>query len=211
MSNITQFPIPALTISQITPFSSATFADSIVADQAGVTGTETLQKIFNLFLPNMFLAFNGNPNGNVAGLQYQTCYDLIDQTLYICTFPGPPIVAVWRKCISSSSILWNVITSGSATMVSDQGYVADGIITTTLTLPSSSVVGDLIYVVGRQSGWTIAQLANQQIFVSPSQTTVGVGGSLSSAHVRDSVTLICTKDNLEWQVIAQQSAALNII
>lgn len=209
MSNITQFPIPALPISQITPVSSSEFSDTVVANQSGTTGVETLQQIYNLFLPNMFLSFNGNPNGHVSGIAFQTCFDLLTQILYVCTVSGNATSAVWRECISSSSgIIWNNVTSGSAQMNSNQGYIVSGSGLTTLTLPISSAIGDIIYILGRQVGWSILQNPNQQIFISPFSTTIGFSGSLSSTNQRDSLTLICTKANLEWQVESQQSIGL---
>jgi hypothetical protein len=211
MTNITQFPIPALSISQITPVSSSQFTDILVADQTGVTGTESLQQIYNLFLPSMFLSYNGDPNGHVAGIAFQTCFDLNSQILYICTVTGNATSAVWRQCIASSNLITNNVVTGSAVMNSFQNYIANSSITTTLTLPSSSSYGDIIYVLGRQVGWTIAQRPNQQIFVSPAQTTVGITGSLSSLHPRDSIVLFCTTPNLEWQVQSQQSAGLDIV
>lgn len=216
MSNITQFPIPAVQISGISPASNANLTDIFPVSQLSgltyVTAIETLQQILNLFLPNLFLSFAGNPNGNVAGTANQTCYDTVDQILYICTVTGNASSAVWRPCIQGAGIIPVDVTSGAATMVSNHSYIADNnSIITTLTLTVSSAIGDFIYISGRQHGWMIAQNANQQIFISPSSTTVGVGGSISSNNVRDSVILYCSKANLEWNLVSQQSTGLTIV
>ncbi len=252
MSNITQFPIPALTISQISSLASAALTDIIIADQTGVTGTETLQQVLNLFLPNLFLTYAGNPNGNLAGTQNQVCWDSTDQILYVCITTGTALSAIWRPCIgqltdgqlrigstgnapvaasliagtgvtiipgpgtitinaSASGISWNNITTSSATMIADNGYICNNASGVTLALPTTSNIGDILYIVGRQSGWTISQAASQQIFVSINNTTIGSGGALSSTNAHDSILLVCTATNTEWTAISQQSAGLTIV
>lgn len=114
MTNITQFPIPALPISGITGVSSATMADTSVVVQSGVTGTETNQQIFNLFLPNLFLNYAGNPNGNVAGVTPQYCYDTTDLILYLCTATGNASSAVWKSVASTGASNWTPLITGSS-------------------------------------------------------------------------------------------------
>jgi hypothetical protein len=216
MSNITQFPIPSETISQISPAINANLTDvfpvSQISGSVYVTALETLQQVLTLFLPNLFLSYAGNPNGHVAGTAFQVCYDTTDQLLYVCTVTGNAMSAVWRPSIQSGGILPVDVTGGSAQMVSNRSYIADNAaIKTTLTLPVNSNYGDFIYVSGRQQGWIIAQNANQQIFVSPSHTTSGTGGSLASTNVNDSIILFCTQNNLQWNVISQQSAGITIV
>src|SRR6185437_4841699 len=103
MSNITQFPIPAIPISQVSPVSAATLTDSFVVVQSGTTGLETLTQVLNLFLSNLFLNCAGNPNGNIAGTKNQVCYDTIDNILWVCTVTGTATSAVWRTCIPALS------------------------------------------------------------------------------------------------------------
>lgn len=96
MTNITQFPIPALPINQITSVATPEFSDIVIADQSGVTGTESLQQIYDLFLPAMFLSYNGNPNGNLAGTAFQLCWDITDNLMYVCTRSGSVTSAFWK-------------------------------------------------------------------------------------------------------------------
>jgi hypothetical protein len=51
-------------------------------------------------------------------------------------------------------------------------------------------------------GWTITQNANGVIHFGNKSSTVGVGGSLASVHIRDAVELICCVANNEWNVIS---------
>jgi hypothetical protein len=45
------------------------------------------------------LSFAGNPNGFVAGVQYQLLWDTVDNILYVCTTTGSAITAVWTPVI----------------------------------------------------------------------------------------------------------------
>ncbi|MBU3720556.1 MAG: hypothetical protein FGM22_07320 [Burkholderiaceae bacterium] len=70
----------------------------------------------------------------------------------------------------------------------------------TYTLPSGATLGQTIEIVGNGSGvFTIGQLAGQTIRHLTSNTTTGVGGSLTAGTVRDVITLICSSDDgLTW-------------
>ena len=102
-----------------------------------------------------------------------------------------------------SSVTWQVIT-GNVMMVSNNGYIANNAGTSTLTLPTTSAVGDILEVTGinNATGWTIAQNASQQIFFGNTSTTAGVGGSLSSTATRDSLRMVCVVANLTWNVLS---------
>lgn len=202
-----------MTISQISPLASATLSDILVADQAGSTGIETLQQVLSLFLPNLFLSYAGNPNGNVAGVANQTCYDTTDKILYICTVTGNATSAVWQAInapAGATGLVTHNVTTTSVSMVTNSIYICNNG-ATQLTLPTSSSLGDLLYVVGRQTSWMIKQNANQTIAVSPNVTTTGTGGSLASTGARDCITLVCTNANLEWTALSLTGAGLTII
>lgn len=76
---------------------SAQMADIFCVVQGGISSEETNQQVFNLFLSNMVLNYAGDPNGHVAGVIYQLCYDTADQTLYVCTSSGSTTTAVWTS------------------------------------------------------------------------------------------------------------------
>lgn len=208
MSNINQFPIPAIPISQVSPVSAANLTDIFTVVQSGITGLETLQQVLNLFLPNLFLDYAGNPNGNVAGTKDQVCYDTTHNILYVCTVTGTTTSAVWRTSVPIIST--NVITA-NASLSSNTRYVCNGVSTLTLTLPTTSSVGDVIKINGYTGGWHINQGSSQQILVSPNASTVGTGGSVSSSHVTDSLELVCLVANTIWSANSWTGTGLTIV
>lgn len=74
---------------------SSTLADIIAAVQAGTSVQQTLQQVFTLMLSNVILHNAGNPNGSVAGVVYQLCWDTTNSRLYTCTTSGNAATAVW--------------------------------------------------------------------------------------------------------------------
>ncbi|TAL08495.1 MAG: hypothetical protein EPO02_12735 [Nitrospirae bacterium] len=112
----------------------------------------------------------------------------------------------------SGGFTWTHVTGTTQTMASNNGYIVDNSGLVTLTLPATSTLGDEIQVIGRGSGgWTIAQLAGQQIIVGSSSTTIGVGGSLSSTNRRDSFYIVCTNANTEWTMATGPQGILTVV
>jgi hypothetical protein len=82
---------------------AATMDDIICAVQGyvspsnpGLSVQETLQQVYSLFQSNVVLFNAGNPNGNVAGITYQLCWDTTDNLLWVCTTTGSNVTAVWK-------------------------------------------------------------------------------------------------------------------
>ncbi len=188
-------------------------ADIIYAVQGGVSVQETLQQVLNLNLSNTILNYNGDPNTNVAGKTYQLCWDTVNEILYICTTTGSSSTAVWAQITAGSGTFdWVTVSGTSATMGVNTGYIANNGSLVTLTMPSTSNVGDEIIVYGLGSGgWRIAQPTGVQIYYSPTNTTLGVGGSLSSTNAKDVVKLNCILTNTTWSVCASQTAGLTVV
>lgn len=97
---------------------------------------------------------------------------------------------------------WQAI-SGNLTLAINNGYFCispGGALS--LALPAVSSVGDTIAVVlDGSTSWTITQPnAANQIRIAGNQTTLGVGGSISSTSVGDTVYLICQTANARWVV-----------
>jgi hypothetical protein len=72
-----------------------------------------------------------------------------------------------------------------------------------LTLPPVSAFGDEIrvYLDGALS-YTIKQGAGQQIRFAQLQTTIGVGGSLTSTAQGDCLHMVCITPDLRWLVLS---------
>lgn len=199
----------------------------------GLSTQQTLQQIYNLFQSNIILFNAGDPNGAVAGTTYTLCWDTVDNMLWICTTSGTSLTAVWTKTIqltagsgvtivqsgatitiSSTSPFANivVVTSASQAMVSNTTYQVNFASLCTLTLPTTSNLGDIIKITGLGAGgWSIAQNAGQNIQMGNVSSTVGVGGSVSSSNRYDGIELFCSVANTTWQTITSPQGMLSIV
>lgn len=91
------------------------------------------------------------------------------------------------------------VTSTSQTMAVNTGYIANNSALVTATLPSTSAVGDLVWIVGKGlGGWKIAQNAGQTIHFGNQDTTTGAAGHLDSSNQYDAIQLLCTSANTDW-------------
>jgi hypothetical protein len=108
---------------------------------------------------------------------------------------------------------WVNQNTSSVTMSVDTGYlINNGASLVTLTLPTTSAIGDYVEITGFSAGgWTIAQAAGQLIHIGNQVTTTGVGGSLSSTNQYDCVRLRCLVANTTWTVVSMQSSGLTFV
>ena len=109
--------------------------------------------------------------------------------------------------LSSSSLGFTqwLKTTVSLTAAVNKGYVVDMAIPglCSILLPPASILGDVLEITGLSAaGWSITQGAGQVIHFSGVDTTPGVGGSLSSTTRYDSIKLVCTVANTEWNVLS---------
>lgn len=101
----------------------------------------------------------------------------------------------------SPLIVWTDVTGTSATMVANNGYMADNAGLVTLTLPATAAQFTMLQIAGNGAGgWTIAQGAGQSINFGNVTSTVGVGGSISSTNKYDQLTLMCVVADTTWTV-----------
>lgn len=104
---------------------------------------------------------------------------------------------------AGSNFTYTDITGTSQAMVANNGYTANNIALVTFTLPATAAYGTIVSIIGKGSGlWTIVQAAGQTIHYGSSNTTTGVGGSLSSTLQYDVVTLLCTIADTDFTVIS---------
>lgn len=105
---------------------------------------------------------------------------------------------------SGGGLTWSVVTGTTQAAAVNNGYIANNAGQVTVTLPSTSAVGDTVAVTGinNATGWKIAQNAGNQIFFGTSSTTSGTGGSLTSSATRDTVHLVCMTANAAWNVVS---------
>src|ERR1700678_660514 len=97
---------------------------------------------------------------------------------------------------------WSLI-SASQTLATNNGYICGGGATLSLALPATSAVGDLISItLDGSTGFTVTQGASQQIRLGNTQTTAGVGGSISSTAQGDTLNMVCSIADLKWNVLS---------
>ena len=191
----------------------STTSDIIWAVQAGADVQETLGQVIDLVRDNLIPSYAGNPNGSVAGDQYQLLWDTTNNFLWVCTTTGSAATAVWTQVVSGAGMIWNEVTVTTQTMSVNNGYIANNAGLVTLTLPATSAIGSVIYINGKGAGgWSIAQNASQLIHIGSSVSTTGVGGSVASTNRYDSMCLVCITANTEWAIQgAPQSSGLTIV
>lgn len=105
--------------------------------------------------------------------------------------------------ISDMDAAWQSV-SASQSMVSNMGYfvVSPGG-AVVLTLPSTSVQGDVIQVaLDGATSFRIAQGAGQSILFGNQTTTSGVTGSLTTTQQGDTVRLVCRIPNQRFIVVS---------
>lgn len=102
---------------------------------------------------------------------------------------------------SGALIPTSEVTSASVNLVVNQNYILNKATLVTATLPSVASVGSRIQLIGKGiGGWKLAQSAGQVVRFLSMNTTLGIGGSLSSTNRYDCITLICLTANNEWVV-----------
>lgn len=98
-------------------------------------------------------------------------------------------------------IPWTVVTVNTVGQ-KNNGYFANSGGTVTISLPASSAVGDVFEASGYAGLFQITQAAGQRVRFGPLQSTLGVGGSVTSTAVGDSISLRCTVADTTWQVVS---------
>lgn len=112
--------------------------------------------------------------------------------------------------VATAAFGWTDVTGGSASMAVNNGYLADSGSLTTLTMPTSAVIGDSVRVVGvGAGGWTIDYGTGQFIKFGTVATTTDTG-SLSSTNENDSLELICTTPSLTAPIFTVVASVGNI-
>lgn len=96
----------------------------------------------------------------------------------------------------------NTLTTNSKNIVNGGGVLS-------LLLPTASIVGDVIKIVGNLNGWIVTQRAGQTVHFLAANTTTGVGGSLASTLSRNCVELTCVTANTDF-VVSNHEGTLTV-
>lgn len=198
--------------------SSSQMSDIICAVQGyvspsslGLSVQENLQQVYNLFQSNIILFNAGNPNGSVAGTTYQFCWDTVNSYLYLCTTSGTALTAVWTQLTNNVTSTWTSVSTTPFQMISNHSYINTNAGAASFLLPTTSIVGDYLRLMGNGAGgWTISYTTNQNIIVGSSSSTL-TSGSVASTNRYDSLSLVCVVANTQWQVNVAPQGNLTIV
>lgn len=100
---------------------------------------------------------------------------------------------------------WIDSTTGPVNMVAGNGYFSnDPANSLTFNLPTTAAVGTILEITNLQAAenFTLAQAAGQSVQFGSVATTVGVGGSITSTAIGDSLRMVCTVADTTWQVLS---------
>ena len=103
---------------------------------------------------------------------------------------------------SGGGFNWVEVTGTTQAISAQTGYIANNAGLVTLTLPATAVVGDTFQIVGKGAGlFKIAQNALQTIHYVASDTTTGVGGSLTAIEQYAAIEIVCITANSDFAVL----------
>jgi len=98
-------------------------------------------------------------------------------------------------------ILYTGISGTTQAAAVNAGYIPLNTALTTITLPATAAVGDVVAITGYNvGGWKLAQNASQLIRFLTLVTTTGTGGYILATSRYDCVTVRCVVANTTWIV-----------
>ena len=109
----------------------------------------------------------------------------------------------------SSGMGWTLDATGTIAAAVDNGYICGAAGATTITLPATCAIGQVVAVEGLGAGgWVLTANAGQTIQIGSGVTSAA--GSLTSAAATDNVYVLCIVANTTWRVTTTNSAGLTI-
>ena len=97
----------------------------------------------------------------------------------------------------SGTLPWAAVSGTSQAAAANRGYVIENASQTTVTLPASAAVGDIVAIAGLgTAGWILAANTGQTIQVGATATTSA--GSVTSANRYDQIEVVCLVANTTW-------------
>lgn len=104
---------------------------------------------------------------------------------------------------------WANISGTSQSAAVNTGYISSNASQTTVTLPATAAVGNIVAVEGLGAGgWILAANTGQTIKIGSSSTSTA--GSLTSAAGSDNIYVICIVADTTWRVQTTNSAGLTV-
>lgn len=140
----------------------------------------------------------GNSGGAVSGAGLPANINIVGAgSITVTGNPGTNTLT-----ISDTDVAWGVI-GASQTLAINHGYVCTTGAALSLLLPPTAAVGSVIEItLDGSASFVITQGAGQQVRLGNLATTIGVGGSIASTQQGDTVKLVCSVQNLKFNVIS---------
>lgn len=106
---------------------------------------------------------------------------------------------------------WSVIVVSQPLLI-NEGYFILNNIPQNFLLPVAANFGEILQIVNFSGvAFTITQSAHQQIQFGAQATTLGIGGSIQSTNIGDSLTLICNVPNTNFVLLGAPTGNWNIV
>jgi hypothetical protein len=104
--------------------------------------------------------------------------------------------------VTGSGMAWEEVTDATKAMAIATAYGANRGGGVTFTLPATAAAGSVMEIVGIAGLWVLAQNAGQTVYLGSTNTTAGIGGSLTATNAGDCITLRCITANTAFRVTA---------
>jgi len=119
--------------------------------------------------------------------------------------PGTSLIAARRDHVHASSGSGGVTFAGVSGTTQqaavNNGYIPLNAALTTITLPATAAVGDVVAITGYGAGlWKLAQNTSQLIHFLSLVTTTGTGGYIQATTRYDTIIVRCVEANTTWVV-----------
>ena len=172
--------------------------DGITINVVGNPGTNTLT--ISAVGTGIVQSLTGNSGGPVFPTAGNT--NIVGAgSITVTGNPGTSTLTITSSATPGDT--WSIITVNQTAAVNN-GYFCNKVGTLALALPAVSATGNIIEVSNenRALGVQFTQAAGQQILIGSSNTTLGVGGTLTSSAVGDTLKLVCYTPNTIWRVVS---------
>lgn len=122
---------------------------------------------------------------------------------------GNNSITISNSAVSGGGLVWSAIGGTSQSAAAGNGYISDNAAQTTVTLPATAAVGDVVAVQGLGAGsWVLTAAAGDTIQVGSSATSAG--GTVTSANQWDAIEVVCVVANTTWATRFVLSAGVTV-
>lgn len=102
---------------------------------------------------------------------------------------------------ASGGVTFSAVSGTTQQAAVNNGYIPENAALTTITLPATAAVGDVVAITGYGAGkWKLAQNASQLVHFQSLVSTTGTGGSISATTQYDCIVVRCVVANTTWVV-----------